>query len=79
MVFLLDPLIATGGTAIAAIHMLTDWGVPGPYPHPSAGFYATVNPTVFPVTRIKLLSILASEDGLKSVQSKFPDLEVIIT
>ena len=46
-------------------------------PHPSAGFYATVNPTVFPVTRIKLLSILASEDGLKSVQSKFPDLEVI--
>jgi len=56
MVFLLDPLIATGGTAIAAIHMLTDWGIP--------------------VTRIKLLSILASEDGLKSVQSKFPDLEV---
>lgn len=29
MVYLLDPLIATGGTAIAAIHMITDWGVPG--------------------------------------------------
>ncbi|KAF9793487.1 armadillo beta-catenin plakoglobin [Thelephora terrestris] len=56
MVFLLDPIIATGGTVIAATHMLTDWGVP--------------------ITRIKLLSILASRDGLKSVQGKFPDLEV---
>lgn len=25
--FLLDPLIATGGTACAALHMLLDWGV----------------------------------------------------
>jgi len=56
MVYLLDPLIATGGTAIAAVHMITDWGVP--------------------VTRIRLLSILASEDGLKSVKEKFPELEV---
>ena len=30
MVYLLDPLIATGGTAIAAVHMITDWGIPGP-------------------------------------------------
>ena len=29
MVFLLDPLIATGGTAVAAVNMLTDWGIPG--------------------------------------------------
>jgi uracil phosphoribosyltransferase len=28
IVYLLDPLIATGGTAIAAITMLTDWGIP---------------------------------------------------
>ncbi|WWD20200.1 uracil phosphoribosyltransferase [Kwoniella shandongensis] len=28
LVFLLDPLIATGGTAIAALHMLTEWGLP---------------------------------------------------
>lgn len=56
MVFLLDPLIATGGTAIAAIHMLTDWGVP--------------------VTKIKLLTILASHPGLKDVQHTFPDLEI---
>ena len=36
MVYLLDPLIATGGTAVAAVHMVTDWGVPGlclPLPH----------------------------------------------
>lgn len=29
LVYLLDPLIATGGTACAAMHMITDWGVPG--------------------------------------------------
>lgn len=28
MVFLLDPLIATGGTAKAALHMIIEWGVP---------------------------------------------------
>jgi len=56
MVYLLDPLIATGGTAVAAVHMITDWGIPA--------------------TRIKLLSILASEDGLKNVEKEFPDLEV---
>jgi len=28
MVFLLDPLIATGGTAMAALNMVTDWGIP---------------------------------------------------
>ncbi|KAJ3723119.1 armadillo/beta-catenin/plakoglobin [Lentinula raphanica] len=28
MVYLLDPLIATGGTAIAALTMIVDWGIP---------------------------------------------------
>ena len=28
VVFLLDPLLATGGTAVAALNMITDWGVP---------------------------------------------------
>ncbi|KDQ06239.1 hypothetical protein BOTBODRAFT_60694 [Botryobasidium botryosum FD-172 SS1] len=28
LVFLLDPLVATGGTACAALHMLLDWGIP---------------------------------------------------
>ncbi|GJE84472.1 UDP-N-acetylglucosamine 1-carboxyvinyltransferase [Phanerochaete sordida] len=27
-VFLLDPLIATGGTAVAALNMILDWGIP---------------------------------------------------
>jgi uracil phosphoribosyltransferase len=31
MIFLLDPLIATGGTAGAALNMITDWGIPGTY------------------------------------------------
>ena len=28
-IFLLDPLIATGGTACAALAMIEDWGIPG--------------------------------------------------
>ncbi|KAJ7228789.1 armadillo/beta-catenin/plakoglobin [Mycena pura] len=28
MVYLLDPLIATGGTACAALSMITEWGIP---------------------------------------------------
>ncbi|EKM59417.1 uncharacterized protein PHACADRAFT_249889 [Phanerochaete carnosa HHB-10118-sp] len=55
-VFLLDPLIATGGTAIAALNMILDWGVP--------------------VTKIKLLCVLASQDGLANVQKDFPGLEI---
>jgi len=31
LVYLLDPLIATGGTATAALHMITDWGIPSVY------------------------------------------------
>ncbi|KAF7790873.1 hypothetical protein EIP86_001831 [Pleurotus ostreatoroseus] len=55
-VFLLDPLIATGGTACAAMHMILDWGIP--------------------VNQIKLLCVLASQDGLKHVQEEYPGLEV---
>ncbi|KAF8914058.1 methyltransferase-domain-containing protein [Gymnopilus junonius] len=55
-VFLLDPLIATGGTACAALGMIVEWGIS--------------------LKDIKLLCILASEDGLKHVQAEYPDLEV---
>ncbi|KAF8665797.1 hypothetical protein AX16_000242 [Volvariella volvacea WC 439] len=55
-VFLLDPLIATGGTARAALGMIVDWGIP--------------------VEKIKLLSVLASEEGLAHVQELFPNLEI---
>ncbi|CCM04862.1 uncharacterized protein FIBRA_07055 [Fibroporia radiculosa] len=58
-VFLLDPLIATGGTAVAALNMLLDWGLP--------------------ITRIKLLCVLASKTGLDRVKADFPDLEVWVS
>ncbi|OAX42921.1 PRTase-like protein [Rhizopogon vinicolor AM-OR11-026] len=56
MCFLLDPLVATGGTACAALTMINDWGVP--------------------VSKIKLLVILGSKEGLEHVQAEFPDLEI---
>ncbi|KAI0265154.1 armadillo/beta-catenin/plakoglobin [Gloeopeniophorella convolvens] len=59
LVYLLDPLIATGGTATAALHMITDWGIP--------------------VNKIKLLCILASDDGLKNVFKQFPGIEIWVT
>ncbi|KAJ7179861.1 armadillo/beta-catenin/plakoglobin [Mycena crocata] len=56
MVFLLDPLIATGGTACAALSMITDWGMS--------------------IDKVKLLCVLASQEGLNHVQAEFPDLEI---
>jgi len=58
MVYLLDPLVATGGTAIAAINMLTDWGIT--------------------VENIRLLSVLASQEGIDHVRSEFPDLKIYV-
>jgi len=55
-VFLLDPLIATGGTALAALAMIVDWGIPA--------------------NKIKLLSVLASEEGLQQIQKEYPQLEI---
>ncbi|KZT72722.1 PRTase-like protein [Daedalea quercina L-15889] len=59
IVYLLDPLIATGGTASAALQMLVDWGMP--------------------VSRIKLLCVLASHTGLNRVRSEFPELEIWVS
>lgn len=78
MVYLLDPLIATGGTAVAAVHMITDWGIPGLY-HPLPLYPPNhIADFTFSVTKIKLLSILASDIGLKHVQKEFPGLEVLL-
>jgi uracil phosphoribosyltransferase len=52
----LDPLIATGGTACAALSMITDWGMP--------------------IDKVKLLCVLASQEGLDHVRAEFPNLEV---
>ncbi|KAK1236703.1 hypothetical protein PQX77_000059 [Marasmius sp. AFHP31] len=56
IVYLLDPLIATGGTARAALAMLLDWGIKA--------------------TNIKLLCVLASQQGLKEIKDEYPDVEV---
>jgi len=55
-VILLDPLIATGGTACAALAMILDWGIP--------------------ISKIKLLCVLASQTGISHVQSEHPELEI---
>jgi predicted phosphoribosyltransferase len=36
-VFVVDPLIATGGTAVAAVNMILDWGIPRAYSSVSVG------------------------------------------
>ncbi|KAJ8086468.1 hypothetical protein PM082_005291 [Marasmius tenuissimus] len=56
IVYLLDPLIATGGTARAALAMLLDWGIKA--------------------TNIKLLCVLASQQGLKEIKDEYPNVEV---
>nr|GAT54016.1 uracil phosphoribosyltransferase [Mycena chlorophos] len=56
MVYLLDPVIATGGTVCAALAMLTDWGMS--------------------IKNIKLLSILASQEGIDHVRAEYPELEI---
>ena len=53
----LDPMLATGGSALAAIQTLKDWGVP----------------------RIKLLSIIASRDGIARVTAHDPNIQIYIT
>jgi uracil phosphoribosyltransferase len=73
MVFLLDPLIATGGTACAALSMIVDWGIQGMFGViPLCFRFISVE-----VRNIKLLCVLASREGLKHVQAEYPDLEVI--
>lgn len=53
---ILDPMLATGGSVIAALTTLRQWGVP----------------------QVKLLSLIASEEGLKLVESEFPDSQIYV-
>lgn len=48
----LDPMIATAGTAIAAIQTLKEWGV----------------------KEIHYVSIIASEAGLQTLSTRYPDI-----
>ena len=52
----LDPMLATGGSATLALEALQAWGVPS----------------------LKLLSIIASQDGIRAVTSKLPDTQIYV-
>lgn len=51
-----DPMLATGGSMLAALETLRSWGV----------------------TQVKLLSIIASEEGIKNVVAEFPDVQIYV-
>lgn len=51
-----DPMLATGGSMIAALQTLRGWGV----------------------EQLKLLSIIASEEGIKHVETEFPDAQIFV-
>lgn len=53
---ILDPMLATGGSAVAALSALREWGVP----------------------RVKLLAVIASQDGIRQVESLFPETQVYV-
>ena len=51
-----DPMLATGGSAVAALETLREWGV----------------------KRTKVLSIIASEEGIRSVVGLFPESQLYV-
>lgn len=53
---ILDPMLATGGSAVDALSTLRDWGVP----------------------RVKLLSIIGAEEGVKRVEVEFPNAQIYV-
>ncbi|NGX58249.1 MAG: Uracil phosphoribosyltransferase [Chlamydiae bacterium] len=57
-VIILDPMLATGGSALKALHLLEEKGV---------------NPS-----KIKMVCMIASTEGLKTVKSQFPQLDLIV-
>ena len=52
----LDPMLATGGSATAAIESLTQWGVKS----------------------IKLISVIASQEGVDTVVIRFPETQIYL-
>jgi uracil phosphoribosyltransferase len=53
---ILDPMLATGGSAVDALTTLRDWGVP----------------------HVKLLSLIASEEGVKRVNYEYPNSQIYV-
>jgi uracil phosphoribosyltransferase len=56
MALVLDPMLATGGSVVAALTTLREWGVP----------------------HVKLLSLIAAEEGVKRVESEFADSQIYV-
>lgn len=53
---ILDPMLATGGSVMAALMTLRDWGVP----------------------QVKVLSLIAAQEGLDAVSSQFPEAQIYV-
>ncbi|MDC0935346.1 uracil phosphoribosyltransferase [Pirellulales bacterium] len=51
-----DPMLATGGSAAAALMTLREWGVP----------------------RVKVLSLIAAQEGVDAVASQFPEAQIYV-
>lgn len=51
--FIMDPMLATGGSASLAIKTLRRWGVP----------------------KIKMLSLIASQEGIGDLATRYPDID----
>ena len=49
-------MLATGGSAVAAMTTLREWGVP----------------------QVKLLALIAAEEGCKLVESEFPEAQIYV-
>jgi uracil phosphoribosyltransferase len=53
----LDPMLATGGSATAAVSTLREWGVP----------------------KIKLLTVIASQEGITEVHAHDSEVQIFVT
>lgn len=53
---IVDPMLATGGSVMAALMTLREWGV----------------------TRVKVLSLIASREGVDEVATQFPEAQIYI-
>jgi len=52
----LDPMLATGGSAVAALSSLREWGV----------------------SQVKLLSVIASQEGVDTLSNQFPEAQIFV-
>ena len=53
---ILDPMLATGGSAMAALMTLREWGV----------------------QQVKVVSLIASREGVDTVESQFPEAQIYV-